>query len=47
VPVPVMDRVRKVVRGDRALHPDQAARAAYTARLDDAARHTTDDRSNA
>ena len=45
VPVPVMDRVRKVVKGDRALHPDTAARAAYTARLDDAA-HTTD-RSNA
>lgn len=52
VPVPVMDRFRKVVRGDRALHPDEVARAAYTARLDQAARHTTtdhslDDRSNA
>ena len=45
VPVPVMDRVRKVVRGDRALHPDTAARAAYTARLDEAAH--TNDRSNA
>ncbi len=41
VPVPLMDRVRKVVRGDRALHPDDAARAAYTARLDAAT-----DRSN-
>ncbi|MEV5002527.1 SDR family oxidoreductase [Nocardioides sp. LML1-1-1.1] len=41
VPVPLMDRVRKVVRGDRALHPDTAARAAYTARLDAAT-----DRSN-
>lgn len=46
VPVPVMDRVRKVVKGDRALHPDTAARAAYTARLDEAA-HTSTDRSNA
>lgn len=51
VPVPVMDRVRKVVRGDRALRPDTAARAAYTARLSEAAQQTTDqitdDRSNA
>lgn len=51
VPVPVMDRVRKVVRGDRALRPDTAARAAYTARLDEAAHtptdHSLDDRSNA
>ena len=45
VPVPVLDRFRKVVRGDRALHPDTAARAAYTARLDEAAH--TNDRSNA
>lgn len=37
VPVPVMDRVRKVVGGDRALRPDTHARAAYTARLDQAA----------
>lgn len=41
LPVPLMDRVRKVVRGDRALHPDTAARAAYAARLDAAT-----DRSN-
>lgn len=34
VPVPILDRVRKVVRGDRALHPDTAARATYTARLE-------------
>lgn len=47
VPVPVMDRVRKVVRGDRALHPDTAARAAYTARLDEAAHQSAEDRSNA
>ena len=52
VPVPVLDRVRKVVRGDRALHPDTAARAAYTARLDEAAHQNTTptstaDRSNA
>ena len=48
VPVPLMDRVRKVVRGDRALHPDTAARAAYTARLDEAAHaNATSDRSNA
>lgn len=46
VPVPVLDRFRKVVGGDRALHPDVAARAAYTARLAEAAHHT-DDRSNA
>ena len=45
VPVPVLDRFRKVVRGDRALHPDTAARAAYAARLDEAAH--TNDRSNA
>ncbi len=45
VPVPLLDRVRKVVKGDRALHPDTAARAAYQARLDEAA--PTDDRSNA
>ncbi len=38
VPVPLMDRFRKVVRGDRALHPDTAARAAYAARLDAADR---------
>lgn len=37
LPVPVLDRVRKVVRGDRALHPDDAERAAYTARLAEAA----------
>lgn len=41
VPVPLMDRVRKVVRGDRALHPDDAARAAYTARLDAATERST------
>lgn len=48
VPVPVMDRVRKVVRGDRALRPDTAARAAYAARLDEAVHPSnTGDRSNA
>lgn len=36
LPVPVLDRVRKVVRGDRALHPDHTARAAYDARLAEA-----------
>lgn len=41
VPVPLMDRVRKVVRGDRALDPDDAARAAYTARLDAATERST------
>lgn len=45
VPVPVMDRARKLLRGDRALHPDLAARADYTARLDAAARGT-DERSS-
>ncbi|GAA4803010.1 SDR family oxidoreductase [Nocardioides caeni] len=51
VPVPVLDRVRKVIKGDRALHPDESARASYSARLDHAAGATrsndSTDRSNA
>ncbi len=45
VPVPVMDRIRRVVRDDRALHADDSTRAAYTARLD-AASETTTERSS-
>lgn len=41
VPTPVLDRVRKVLRDDRALRPDQTQRAAYAERL----RNATDERS--
>ncbi|HWJ82866.1 MAG TPA: SDR family NAD(P)-dependent oxidoreductase [Nocardioides sp.] len=33
VPVPVLDRVRRLLRDDRALHPDDEQRAAYNRRL--------------
>jgi NAD(P)-dependent dehydrogenase (short-subunit alcohol dehydrogenase family) len=42
VPVPVMDRIRRVVRDDRALHANDTTRAAYTARLDAASENTTE-----
>ncbi|GAA3674620.1 SDR family oxidoreductase [Nocardioides ginsengisoli] len=41
VPVPVLDRVRRLVRDDRALHPDAAARTAYTERLGAATERTS------
>ena len=41
VPVPVLDRVRRLVRDDRALHPDAAARTAYTERLAGATERNT------
>ncbi|MBU2698710.1 SDR family oxidoreductase [Pimelobacter sp. 30-1] len=37
VPVPVLDRFRRLMRDDRALHADTAERASYTERLADAA----------
>jgi NADP-dependent 3-hydroxy acid dehydrogenase YdfG len=36
VPTPVLDRVRRVLRDDRALHPDDERRSAYTRRLEQA-----------
>lgn len=41
VPVGVLDRIRKVVRDDRALHTDTTERSGYTARLNDAATERT------
>lgn len=37
MPEPVVNRMRRLFRDDRALHPDRAARAAYQARLADQA----------
>lgn len=42
VPVPLMDRIRRVVRDDRAMRADDTTRATYTARLDAAAGDTTE-----
>ena len=42
VPVPVMDRVRRLVRDDRAMRPDSTERTAYTERLRAAADHRTE-----
>ncbi|AIY18276.1 SDR family NAD(P)-dependent oxidoreductase [Pimelobacter simplex] len=41
VPVPVLDRFRRLMRDDRALHADTTQRAAYTERLADAATERT------
>ncbi|GAA4103908.1 SDR family oxidoreductase [Nocardioides kongjuensis] len=41
IPTGVLDRVRKVVRDDRALHTDTTQRAGYSARLDAAATERT------
>lgn len=41
LPTGVLDRVRKVIRDDRALRPDEAARATYQARLDAASTTTS------
>ncbi|WP_418063597.1 SDR family oxidoreductase [Pimelobacter simplex] len=41
VPVPVLDRLRHLMRDDRALHADATQRAAYTERLADAATERT------
>ena len=37
LPIPVLDRVRRLVRDDRAMRPDGAERTAYTQRLQAAA----------
>jgi hypothetical protein len=41
VPTPVLDRVRRLVRDDRALRADAAARKTYTERLGAATERTT------
>ncbi|MDQ6522349.1 SDR family oxidoreductase [Nocardioides sp. LHD-245] len=41
VPVPLLDRFRRLMRDDRALRPDHAARTTYTERLADAATERT------
>lgn len=46
LPTGVLDRVRKVLRDDRALQPDEAARAAYQARVDAATSATTNERTS-
>ncbi len=46
VPTGVLDRVRKVLRDDRALRTDSAQRAGYAERLHQAATHSTGERNS-